>query len=119
MRNAKKCFRELYRSLFEPEQFSVVLRNAHLAFFYVFGVFGMRGWRWGGKKNYVPMQLQTFGIVFDYMKSYLRYYLIILVMFNCPQDEQTGSVLDPSSTNPYHMSIEEYFNPTPEANTRG
>ncbi|XP_078362248.1 ankyrin repeat domain-containing protein 13D-like isoform X2 [Oculina patagonica] len=34
------------------------------------------------------------------------------------EDEQTGSVLDPSSTNPYHMSIEEYFNPTPEANTR-
>ena len=35
------------------------------------------------------------------------------------QDEQTGSVADPSSTNPYRMTIEEYFNPTPDANSRG
>jgi len=35
------------------------------------------------------------------------------------QDEQTSSVADPSSSNPYHMSIEEYFNPTPEASSRG
>lgn len=35
------------------------------------------------------------------------------------QDEQTGPVADPSSTNPYRMSIEEYFNPSPEANSRG
>lgn len=35
------------------------------------------------------------------------------------QDEQSGSSADPSSTNPYHMSIEEYFNPPPGANTRG
>ena len=35
------------------------------------------------------------------------------------QDEQTSSVADPSSSNPYRMSIEEYFNPAPEANSRG
>jgi len=34
------------------------------------------------------------------------------------EDEQTGPVADPSSTNPYRMSIEEYFNPSPEANSR-
>ena len=30
-----------------------------------------------------------------------------------------GAILDPLSSNPYHMSIEEYFNPTTEQNTRG
>ena len=35
------------------------------------------------------------------------------------QEEQTGAIVDPSSSNPYHMSIEEYFNPSTEQNTRG
>ena len=34
------------------------------------------------------------------------------------QDEQNVS-LDPTSSNPFKMGIEEYFNPDPESNTRG
>ncbi|CAH3171537.1 unnamed protein product [Porites evermanni] len=34
------------------------------------------------------------------------------------EEEQTGAIVDPSSSNPYHMSIEEYFNPSTEQNTR-
>lgn len=41
------------------------------------------------------------------------------VLFIYQQDEQTGAVMDPASSNPYNMSIEEYFNPSSEPNTRG
>ena len=35
------------------------------------------------------------------------------------QDEQVGSDMDRASSNPYRMSIEEYFNPPEEPNTSG
>ena len=44
-------------------------------------------------------------------------YFYFLLFYH--KEEQTGAIVDPSSSNPYHMSIEEYFNPTTEQNTRG
>ena len=44
-------------------------------------------------------------------------YFYFLLFYH--QEEQTGAIVDPSSSNPYHMSIEEYFNPSTEQNTRG
>lgn len=40
-------------------------------------------------------------------------------LFISQQDDQVGSDLDCTSSNPYKMSLEEYFNPNPESNTRG
>ena len=42
-------------------------------------------------------------------------------LFIYQQDEQAGSDIpvDRASSNPYHMSIEGYFNPPEEASTRG
>ena len=40
-------------------------------------------------------------------------------LFVNQQDEQVGSDIDRASSNPYHMSIEGYFNPPEEPNTRG
>ena len=40
-------------------------------------------------------------------------------LFVYQQDEQVGSDIDRTSSNPYHMSIEGYFNPPEEPNTRG
>ncbi|CAH3155531.1 unnamed protein product [Pocillopora meandrina] len=37
---------------------------------------------------------------------------------NNVEDDQVGSDLDCTSSNPYKMSLEEYFNPNPESNTR-
>ena len=39
--------------------------------------------------------------------------------FISQQDDQVGSDLDRTSSNPYKMRLEEYFNPNPESNTRG
>lgn len=40
-------------------------------------------------------------------------------LFTYQQDEQPGSDIDRASSNPYHMSIEGYFNPPEEPSTRG
>lgn len=40
-------------------------------------------------------------------------------LFISQQDDQVGSDLDRTSSNPYKMRLEEYFNPNPESNTRG
>lgn len=37
---------------------------------------------------------------------------------NVEHDEQTGVVIDPTSSNPYHMNIDEYFNPASEPSTK-
>lgn len=40
-------------------------------------------------------------------------------LFISQQDDQVASDLDRTSSNPYKMRLEEYFNPNPESNTRG
>ena len=43
----------------------------------------------------------------------------VVTVFCCVKQDEQNSCVDPTSLNPYQMTIEEYFNPSSEPNARG